>query len=272
MGETTIGWTATVKDGVTHAGFTFNIWIGCSKTSPGCMKCFAERDNNFRHWIPAWGGPRKRTSPAYWKQPLKWAREATAQGITKKVFCGSLMDIFDAEVDQSWRDDAFALVETCAAIGGLEWLFLTKRIENAAAMLPAAWLAQPPGYVRIGVTAENQAMADKRIPELLRVWKGKNFISVEPMLGPVNIYRAFSATYPGLSLSEKIGLHLDWIVAGAESGPGAREMQLDWARSLRDECVASGTPYFLKQAVTGGKLTREPYLDGRQWLEFPEEK
>jgi protein gp37 len=275
MAETTsIGWTATVlPDGTVVPGATFNPFIGCTPWSVGCQACYARTLNNFHKWVPAWGKgqPRKRTSAANWRKPLKWAAEAVASGIKKKIFGDSLCDFLDDEAPMQWKLDYFDLIDQCGAIGGVEFLLLTKRSENLN-QLPAAWLAQPPSYVRIGVTAENQAMADKRIPELLRVWKGKNFISVEPMLGPVTLAGFDGKVYRGWLDTKAWKAAIHWVVAGAESGPGARSMDLDWARSLRDECVASGVPYFLKQAVTGGKLTREPQLDGVQWLQFPEEK
>jgi len=275
MGETTsIGWTATVTaDGTVVQGSTFNPWINCTPWSVGCTNCYAARENKRFAWVPAWGKgqPRKRTSAANWRKPLKWAAEAVASGIKKKIFGDSLCDFLDDEAPMQWKLEYFDLIDQCGAIGGVEFLLLTKRSENLN-QLPVSWQMNPPDYVRIGVTAENQQMADRRIPELLKVWKGKNFISVEPMLGPVSIKKFKGLTVWNWLESSPRQPKIHWLVNGAESGPGARDMQLDWARSLRDECVASGTPYFLKQAMINGKLTREPFLDGRQWLEFPEEK
>ena len=244
------------KTGISWCDHTFNPWIGCEKVSAGCANCYAERQNRFYGWTDEWGN-RKRTGEANWKKPLAWAKNAYIQGVTRRVFCGSLCDVLDDKVPHQWQIDLWHFMRECETRypGALEWLLLTKRIENAFQLLPATWTEDPPAFIRLGVTAENQEMADKRVPELLRVWSGKNFISVEPMIGNVEI--------PML-------MHeIDWIICGCESGDGAHKMDTDWARNLRARCVFFDVPFFLKQMVIDGALTKEPELDGRQWLEFP---
>jgi protein gp37 len=111
-----------------------------------------------------------------------------------------------------------------------------------------------PGHIWLGVTAENQEQADKRIPILLQTPASVRFVSVEPMIGPVSL-RWLSAwdgmaikPHPGSVTNELDGLKcLDWVICGGESGPGARPMHPDWARSLRDQCQAAGVPFFFKQ-------------------------
>jgi len=161
---------------------------------------------------------------------------------------------------------------------------LTKRPENITDYMPQAWIENPPDFIRVGVTVENQEMADKRIPVLLNSWKGKNFISVEPMLSEITLTKWIGCNCPhdcyGADVhniycpaSDKyVGKKLDQIICGCESGanmkPG-RPCNIEWIRDLRDQCIDAKVPFFLKQLNIDGKLVKEPFLDGRQWLEFP---
>src|ERR1700730_6921319 len=108
---------------------TFNPWIGCTKVSPACDHCYAEAMMDTRYGRVRWGAgeDRSRTSKANWQQPLKWNRIAQADGARPLVFCASLADVFDNEVDPLWRRELFALIE---ATPSLIWLLLTKRIGN----------------------------------------------------------------------------------------------------------------------------------------------
>jgi len=270
---------------------TFNPWIGCQKVSAGCLNCYAERQNNFYKWVPEWGKDYRLTGSANWAKPIQWAKHAVKDGVTRRVFCASLADVFDKNVSQEWREKLFDLIEVTEVIGGLEWLILTKRPENIWSMSPIRWCADEARNVRIGITCENQEMADKRIPLLLNAWSGKNFISVEPMLSAVSLRNIkpinfknrqddvlFGKTYIDNSLRGAIfegGKTIDWVIAGCESDdnkkPG-RPCNIEWVRDLRDQCQVSNTPFFLKQLSIDGKLVTEPELDGRQWLEFPGEK
>jgi len=141
-------------------------------------------------------------------------------------------------------------------------------------MLPLEWQDYPPYYIRMGVTAENQEMADKRILELLLSWQGKNFVSYEPALSHLNIKNYLPASLP-LPRYEKNGKlivsDIDWIICGDESGTNARPMDIEWARSVRDQCQAADVPFFLKQIVVDGKLVHMPKLDGKVWDQFPED-
>ncbi len=264
------------------ATHTQNFWEGCQKTGPGCDNCYAEaRNARFAggvaiNWGP--GAPRRRTSAANWAKPLAWNANHkaffAAHGHRQRVFCSSLADVFDNAVDPVWRDDMFTVI---ANTPNLDWLLLTKRIGNAATMLP--WM---PGYtgpdgqrtknvwrnVWLGATIVNQEEADRDIPKLLAVPAVKRFLSIEPMLGPINIEPYLLSTYdkaahddqmvPGLPTTDR----LDWIIVGGESGPGARPMHPDWARSLRDQCEAAGVPFLFKQwgefAEVDGDYTLDP--------------
>ena len=215
------------------ADHTFNPWEGCTQVSPGCDHCYAEaRNARFAggvavNWGP--GAPRRRTSESNWQQPRKWDREAKAKGIRYRVFCASLADVFDNAVDQIWRDDLFALI---ADTPNLDWLLLTKRIGNVGNMLPVPFdFDKHYPNVWLGATIVNQEEADRDIPKLLAVPAAKRFLSMEPLLGPVDL------THPAI----------DWIIVGGESGPNARPMHPKWVRSLRDQCVAAGVPFLFKQ-------------------------
>lgn len=257
MGETTIGWTSTIlPDGRRYPGYTFNPWIGCTKISTGCLNCYAERDNQRFNWVQGWGpgAPRRHTSAKNWTAPLNWAAEAAKLGIVRRIFCASLADIFDEEVSQAWRDSLWNLIEVTGRVGSVEWLLLTKRAENITSMFRQQWLDQPPAFIRMGVTGENQEMWDLRVSELMDVWHGKNFVSIEPMIGEVRLSRVNKP---------------DWIICGCESGPHKRTMMAAWVQNLIIDSRQLGIPFFLKQMLIDGKLVKEPCFIGRQYLEFP---
>ena len=245
------------KTGIAWTDHTFNPWIGCTKVSAGCENCYAARDNNRYGWVREWGKDYRLTSDANWKKPVQWAKKAVADGVTRRVFCASLADVFDEKVSEQWRTDLVDLILDTEEIGGLEWLILTKRPENISKMFRGMARAT---NIRIGITCENNEMARLRMPVFLDSWQGKNFISWEPALSPITDNVPFTDNL------------IDWIIAGCESGPGARPCSIDWIRDMRDECIQAKTPFFLKQLVVDGQLVKMPELDGRVWNEFPEEK
>jgi protein gp37 len=254
---------------------TFNPWEGCTKVSPGCANCYAEnRNTRFGGGTAVnWGkgAPRRRTSGHNWNQPVKWNEAAAAieavfnvpGPITSvlgpvarpRVFCASLADWLDDEVPIEWLADLLDLIQRTPH---LDWLLLTKRPENwyertrlVACLLSrtkaprpnyallsflAEWkLGSPPDNVWIGTTVEDQVRADERIPALLSIPARVRFLSCEPLLGPVYLHRARQA-WTGLP-------GIDWVICGGESGPKARPMYPDWARSLRDQCAEAGVPF-----------------------------
>lgn len=299
---------------------TFNPWEGCQKVGPGCDHCYAEtRNARFAggtaiNWGP--GAPRRRTSPANWRKPLQWDAQHDAffaeHGRRQRVFCASLADVFDNAVDPAWRVELFDLIEDTP---NLDWLLLTKRIgnvlpminETAARRFDLECLHDPrlPDNVRIGATITNQPEADRDIQKLLAVPARGHFLSMEPLLGSVDLTRLEADTCASeccgmqrfnaltgesiCDLSEQPfddGPCIDWVIVGGESGPHARPMHPDWARSLRDQCSAAGVPFLLKQwgewapsaANTGpgdglvakvGKKAAGRLLDGVQHDGFP---
>lgn len=216
------------------------------------------------HWGK--GAPRRRTSEANWKLPMKWQREAVATGVRPRVFCASLADWLDDEVPIEWLADLLELIE---ATPHLDWLLLTKRPQNwrerminvQARMLRDVgevddrysdgsyqfvkdWLlGNAPENVWIGTTVENQEQADLRIPKLLEIPAKVRFLSCEPLLGPVDL--AFTCFNGADSFGTMPGI--DWVICGGESGHGARAMHVEWARSLRDQCKEAEVPFLFKQ-------------------------
>jgi protein gp37 len=245
VGEVTnIGWV----DG----GSTFNMAIGCSKISPGCDHCYAEKTGK-RFGTP-WGPgvPRRYFSDKHWDEPLRWDRKAKAAGKNTLVFCSSLADVFDNEHAQSHRDRLWALIKTTPH---LTWLILTKRVGNVPAMLPADWGDGYPN-VWLGISVVNQEEADRDIPKLLRLKAVVRFLSIEPMLACMDISQHLSFGYcpehdfdSGFCLErDHAGVHhIDWVIVGGESGSKARLFDLQWAEQIVAQCRDQEVPFFMKQ-------------------------
>lgn len=259
---------------------TWNPIIGCSKLSPGCQNCYAERMatrlasmgtrgygdvvNNGR-----WNGKTALVESELDK-PLRWKTP-------RRIFVCSMGDLFHVSVKNEWIDLVFA---AAAIYSQHTFMMLTKRPSRMLQYMSAGdelwcdrWprsMAQicgeceptifPLRNVWLGVTAENQEQANKRIPVLLDTPAAKRFVSIEPMIGPVDLYRG------GFTFLEKLTSPsgrkydcLDWVICGPENGPHKRPFNLDWARRVRDDCAAAGVPFWYK----GGML------DGREHHEVP---
>lgn len=243
---------------------TFNPWEGCQKVGPGCDHCYAEtRNARFAggtaiNWGP--DAPRRRTSASNWAKPLAWNAAAAEffakHGRRQRVFCASLADVFDNAVPVQWRRDLFDLID---ATPHLDWLLLTKRIGNARSLYAGAYLdsARPwPENVWLGATVVTQQEVDRDIPKLLAVPARVRFLSMEPLLAPVSLRWLAAwpenagrrAEHPSGNTHHLDGLRrIDWVIVGGESGPGARPMHPDWARTVRDQCAAAGVPFLFKQ-------------------------
>jgi len=241
---------------------TFNPWWGCIRVSPGCEHCYAETlAHRYGHavWGPAKTTPRREMSENYWKQPIKWNAAAMQAGTRARVFCASMADVFEDHPQlPPIRARLWDLIETTPM---LDWLLLTKRPENFRAFLPSGFRSQPPPNVWLGTSVENQQLADKRIPYLLDVPAVVRFLSCEPLLGPLDLdaylYPHFAADDPR---HEPRRNGVEWVIVGGESGPGARPMHPDWARSLRDQAQAAGVPFLFKQH--GEYLPRSQMIPG----------
>ncbi|MDP9316786.1 MAG: phage Gp37/Gp68 family protein [Chloroflexota bacterium] len=252
---------------------TFNPWWGCTKVSPGCVHCYAETFST-RYRFDVFGPRKSRRTfgETYWQEPFKWNRQAVHTGKRARVFCASMADVF--EDNQSIEAERAKLWSLIAETPMLDWLLLTKRPQNILRFVP--WDDNWPANVWAMTSVENQEQAEKRIPILLEVPAIVRGLSVEPLIGQVDLE-------PWLA-------GIQWVIVGGESGQGARQMQIDWVLSLRDQCVQAGVPFFFKQwgewihldgvSINGGELQpamkrvgkkaagRE--LEGRTWDEIPD--
>jgi protein gp37 len=182
-----------------------------------------------------------------WDQPKRWDRMAAASGEPWRVFCASLADVYDNEVNPEWRSDLFTLI---AQTPNLTWMLLTKRIGN----VPHNDL---PRNVWLGITVVNQEEVDRDVPKLLRNDSAVvRWLSCEPLLGPLDL-RAYLRG-------------IDWVIVGGESGAGARPMHPEWARDIRDQCKAARTAFHFKQWGGARPKANGHLLDGAEHRAFPE--
>jgi protein gp37 len=238
------------QTGISWADKTWNPWVGCTPVSEGCANCYARRE------MTRYGkdfSTVKRTSAKTFNLPLAKKRDGSWKIPDGSfVFVCSWSDFFHEgratlRLDD-WRDEAIGIM---AKRQGLTFLVLTKRPDIAQDYLRTILMDMKSrcSHIWLGVTAENQAMADERIPKLLKIdWPGRKFVSVEPMLEAVDLEIAWGQGVGDLALDASLHTsRLDWIICGGESGPGARAFDADWARGLRDQCAAAGVPFWMKQ-------------------------
>lgn len=264
------------KTGIEWTDATWNPFMGCSRVSEGCRHCYAERmagrfapkaaEGSLYHGLThlvngtqVWTG-KINSAPEYtWEAPLRWRKP-------RRIFVNSMSDLFHENVPDVWIDRVLA---TMALAPRHIFQVLTKRPERMLAYfsdLRARTLSiidrmadirymgfEPDGVdlplsnVWLGVSAENQKAADERLPILAKVPCRVRFVSCEPLLGPLDITRWINRDAIRESEGSWVSEQVDWVICGGESGPGARPMDPDWARSLRDQCVAAGVPFFMKQ-------------------------
>jgi protein gp37 len=223
---------------------TWNPVTGCTKISPGCKHCYAERlanrlqamgQANYKNGFEVTLQPQMLELPLKWKSP-------------KRIFVNSMSDLFHADVPVSYIRYVFEIMRRAH---WHQYQVLTKRSERLlelSSSLP--WEPQ----IWMGVSVENQDYA-ARIDHLRGTHAHLKFLSIEPLLGPL----------PELDLSG-----IDWVIAGGESGPGARPMDPEWVRDLRDQCLRAGVGFFFKQWGGVNKKKTGRTLDGRTWDQVPE--
>lgn len=233
--------------GVEWTDHTHNEWWGCSAKSAACRFCYAETTaNRFHEGLWSRKGPRLILSERNSRNPLRWNRAAERAGVPAKVFCGSMSDLFElhpvAEVNAQLDAARARLWGTIEQTPWLRWQLLTKRVENVAAMVP--WGDTWPTNVWIGTTVESQRFADERIPALLKLSAPVRFLSCEPLLGELDLTPWLPRHYAEQSVDSR---YIDWVVVGGETGKKARPSHPAWFRSLRDQCLTSGTAFFVKQ-------------------------
>lgn len=277
---------------------TWNPTTGCHKVSPGCLHCYAETLSLRRGWsTKPWTKPNadenvvthedRLTKPLSWKTP-------------KRIFVNSMSDLFHENVPDEFICKVFTVMRRCSHH---TFQVLTKRPERMmyfmhklawhqpefgatglAAIGQQAYLSADgsgsyiPPNIWLGTSIEDQKRADERLPFLLRTPAAIRFVSCEPLLAPVQIPRGMCERCGALSYGDPdkcLGCwqptmlyKLHWVIAGGESGPNFRTMNLDWARSLRDQCQAQFQCFWFKQQ-SGFRPEGNPVLDGKQWREFP---
>lgn len=273
---------------------TWNPVTGCTEVSPGCDHCYAKTFAERFRGVPGHhfeNGFDVQLRPDKLDQPLRWKRP-------RRVFVNSMSDLFHEAVPDVYIAQVFAVMHDADQH---TYQVLTKRhgrmrsllrsqdfyeqLVGQVARLRAAEqryanpnVTWPLPNVWLGVSAEDQKWTDIRIPALLETPAAVRFLSAEPLLGPITLTRLHqrcpehdfaggfcSSWHPGI-------VGLDWVIVGGESGRGARPMNLDWVRVLRDQCANAGVAFFYKQqgSADGGPKSRR-VLDGRTWDEFPAE-
>ncbi|MEM7533112.1 MAG: phage Gp37/Gp68 family protein [Chloroflexota bacterium] len=244
------------KTSIEWTNHTFNPWWGCMKVSQGCKHCYAESwAKRYGHDI--WGIEKNRRtfSRQHWSQPKRWHNSAIKNNERKRVFCASMADVFeDNPYVDSEREKLWQVIDDTEM---LDWLLLTKRPQNMTSFVP--WTSKWPNNVWAMTSVEDQEQADERIPLLLDVPAKIRGLSVEPLLGPLDLQ-------PWLN-------NLHWVIVGGESGGGSRPMHPDWVRSLRDQCQEHNVSFFFKQwgnwipsedDVKAKKVQFTPGKDGSQ--------
>jgi protein gp37 len=233
------------RTGIEWTEATWNPVSGCSKVSPGCAHCYAERlSRRFGHtqhpWVPAYEAENVVMHPERLEQPLRWRRP-------RLIFVNSMSDLFHERVPLSFVSQVF---DVMAEAEQHVFQILTKRHERLAEIadeLP--W----PENVWIGVSIENNRWC-VRADYIRRVPAAVRFISAEPLLGPLD----------RLDLTE-----IDWLIAGGESGPRHRSIDPVWVRALRDRCQQEGVAFFFKQWGGATSKSGGRRLDGREYSEMP---
>ena len=221
------------NSGIEWTDATWNPTTGCTKVSPGCDNCYAERLYNRFHGKGAFDTvtlhPERLEIPFHWRRP-------------RRVFVDSMSDLFHVDVPREFIGSVFSTMQQAT---NHTYQILTKRAERMERVVGAMHSHPPtaadrggwylPGHplenVWLGVSVESMEYY-ARIRHLQRTPAAVRFLSCEPLLGPLR----------NLPLD---GIH--WVIAGGESGPGARPMHPDWVREIRDQCVSAGVPFFFKQ-------------------------
>jgi protein gp37 len=231
------------KSSIEWTDATWNPVTGCTKVSPGCKHCYAERMANR---LQAMGQPNYRNGfkvtlqPQMLDLPLRWKAP-------QRIFVNSMSDLFHMDVPLEYVKKVFSVM---IRADWHQFQVLTKRSERLREVSP---LLEWRDHIWMGVSVEN-ADYIRRIDDLRRTQAAVKFLSLEPLLGPL----------PNLNLQD-----IDWVIVGGESGPGARPVNPTWVADLRDQCIQASVPFFFKQWGGVQKKRSGRELDGRTWDEMP---
>ena len=259
-GNSNISWTDA----------TWNPTTGCTQVSPGCANCYAKTLTERFHGPGSFDTvvlhPERLRLPMSWKKP-------------RRVFVNSMSDLFHEKVSPAFVDEVFRVMWQTPQH---TYQILTKRPERMheylmtfpslnpddsrpddQAFIEAVWGGLPLPNVWLGVSAENQHWLDERVPILLDTPAALRFVSVEPMLGPVDARGYLPSPIPTLRGVDRDSAGLDWVIVGGESGSKRRPFDLQWARDLKAQCDAAGVALFFKQAggARPGMASGDPELD-----------
>lgn len=242
---------------------TVNIWWGCTEVHEGCDNCYARILSN-RYKKDLWGNdkPRMLVKSAF-DDLDRFQKLAEKAGEKHRVFINSMSDIFErAKRVVNWKGELLPKEFTTGTFRdvlfknisegrypNLILLLLTKRPSNISRMIPIEWTVNgAPDNVMFGTSPVNQATADKLIPQLCSV-NGKRFLSIEPQLGPIDLFKEYIAYEPDYDAPTQWRLidGINWGINGGESGPKKRPYDVEWGRSLRDQFAKAGVPFFMKQ-------------------------
>ncbi|HZQ06054.1 MAG TPA: phage Gp37/Gp68 family protein [Anaerolineae bacterium] len=282
------------KSKISWTDATWNFIVGCSRVSPGCEHCYAERLALRYGWsTKPWSAQNAKENVIIKENklelPLKWKEP-------RRIFVNSLSDLFHEQVPDVIIDRAFAVMALCPQH---TFQILTKRPMRMLEYFSAGddlwgerWVEPqmelvgeceptvfPLRNVWLGVSVEDQRRADERIPLLLQTPAAVRFLSCEPLLGEIDLLyqRDYLQEREHGYYDEDTGdpkyyweQDIHWVIVGGESGPNFRPMNLDWARSIRDQCVAADVPFFFKQQ-SGIRSEMNPTLDGVEWHQYPKE-
>jgi len=275
---------------------TWSPATGCAPISEGCENCYAKRMAKRlrgRCGYPADEPFKVTLHKDRLEEPLRWKKP-------RRVFVCSMGDLFHENVPfeyiaKVWQTMNNAEQHTFLVLtkrpkrmkeflSRLGWYTHDRETNPAEAVLDEGGKYTLPN-VWLGVTAENQARADERIPILLQIPAAVRFVSVEPMLGQVNLTGIRFDRNTIMNVLEGCGINrlspcqsipnafcekINWVICGSESGPNHRKTKIEWIRDLREQCISANVPFFLKQMEINGRMVKMPELDGKIWAQFPE--